>query len=151
MLAWRWLCRLVICLAMLVVARVAPAQDLSTAISSVLDASINNLHESIGNKEVFAPGFNFDALVTTDVLRSAFARELGSFPIGSSSGGFAYSFDSSSGVAVRSSASFGPAFAERPFTSGRGTFNLGVTFLQRRFTHLEGLSLEDGDVKFGTR
>src|SRR5262245_39586607 len=51
-------------------------------------------------------------------MSSALAVALGSFPIGSSSGGFTYFFDASSGAYVRSSQSFGPAFAERPLTGG---------------------------------
>jgi hypothetical protein len=79
-------------------------------------------------------------------MSSALAIELGSFPIGSSSGGFTYFFDASSGAYVRSSQSFGPAFAERPLTGGRGKLSFGMTHQHRRYDRLEGKSLRDGKV-----
>ena len=44
-----------------------------------------------------------------DRLRAQFAN----FPLGSSTGGFTYSFDEQSGVYTRNTQSFGPAFTER--------------------------------------
>jgi hypothetical protein len=79
-------------------------------------------------------------------MSSALAVALGSFPIGSSSGGFTYFFDASSGAYVRSSQSFGPAFAERPLTGGRGKFSFGMTHQHRRYDRLEGKSLREGEV-----
>jgi hypothetical protein len=89
----------------------------------------------------------FKGLSNIPQLNSAVVAELGSFPLGSSSGGFTYVFDRSTGVGVRSSKSFGPAFAERPLTNGRGKLNLGMTYLHRRYDKLEGGSLRDGEMK----
>jgi hypothetical protein len=79
-------------------------------------------------------------------IGSALVVELGSFPIGSSSGGFTYFFEPTSGAYVRSSQSFGPAFAERPLTGGRGKLSLGMTHQHRVHDRLEGKSLRDGEV-----
>src|SRR5437899_1497794 len=46
--------------------------------------------------------------------------QLGTFPIGSSSGGFAFNFDPATGLFKQASQSFGPGFAERALTNGKG-------------------------------
>ena len=46
--------------------------------------------------------------------------QLASLPLGSSAGGFTYAFDPALGTFVRSSSSFGPSFAERASTIGKG-------------------------------
>lgn len=51
--------------------------------------------------------------------------QLSSFPLGSSTGGFTYTFDASLGTFRRGSASFGPAFAERALTIGKGRLSGG--------------------------
>src|SRR5437870_3110299 len=50
--------------------------------------------------------------------------ETTTFPIGSSAGGFAWTFDSNLRVPIRRSTSFGSMFAERPFTTGKGRLNV---------------------------
>ncbi len=61
-------------------------------------------------------------------LNKALVSQLATFPIGSSSGGFTYSFDSKSRSFSRSSESFGPSFAERALTNGKGRFSAGFNF-----------------------
>ena len=53
------------------------------------------------------------------LFNQAIASQLATFPLGSSSGGFTYTFDSSLGTYARSTNSFGPSFAERALTIGR--------------------------------
>jgi len=60
--------------------------------------------------------------------------ETSTFPIGSSAGGFTWVFDSRLRVPVRRSQSFGPMFAERPFTTGKGKLNVGLSFQHTSFT-----------------
>jgi hypothetical protein len=86
--------------------------------------------------------------IVAGVLSSAVVLETAAFPIGSSSGAFTYVFDSARGAGIRSSPSFGPAFAERPLTSGRGHLNMGFTYLHRSFEKLEGRGLDDGSLVF---
>ena len=52
--------------------------------------------------------------------------ETTTFPIGSSAGGFTWTFDSNLRVPIRRSMSFGPMFTDRPFTTGRGKLNVGM-------------------------
>ena len=70
--------------------------------------------------------------------------QLSSFPLGSSAGGFTYSFDDSLGTFVRTSSSFGPSFAERATTIGRGKLNAGVTYQHSQYNTFEGQALDDG-------
>ena len=78
---------------------------------------------------------------------AALANELSAFPIASSAGGFTYRFDPALGVFTRSADSFGPVYAERAETIGKGKFNLGVNFSHFSFDHINDLSLRDGDVR----
>ena len=69
--------------------------------------------------------------------------ETTTFPIGSSAGGFTWVFDSNLRVPIRRSASFGPMFAERPFTTGRGRLNVGAAFQRTRFVSVGGQPLTE--------
>jgi hypothetical protein len=69
--------------------------------------------------------------------------ETATFPVGSSAGGFTWIFDSNLRVPIRRSASFGPMFAERPFTTGRGRLNVGGVFQHTSFVSVGGLPLTE--------
>jgi hypothetical protein len=88
------------------------------------------------------------ALATMTLLNRGIATQLSTFPLGSSSGGFSYVFDPSLGVFSRSSESFGPLFAERANTVGKGKVSLGTNFVHSTFDAFEGLSLKNGDATF---
>jgi hypothetical protein len=120
----------------------------SLVISDAYVASKIGLFDSIAGQGIFDIPFAYGPSDVEAVLRSAIVYETAAFPLGSSSGAFTYSYDSTSGVAVRSSPSFGPAFAERALTGGRGKFNVGMTYLHRSFSQLEGRDLQDGSLKF---
>jgi hypothetical protein len=75
------------------------------------------------------------------------ANQLSSFPLASSAGGFAYTYDPALGVFTRSTESFGPVYAERADTLGKGRFNLGLNYSHFTFDDINGLSLSDGDVR----
>ena len=79
-----------------------------------------------------------------DRLRSQFAV----VPLGSSTGGFTYSFDESSGIYTRNTDSFGPAFAERAATVGRRKLSIGFTYQHTGFDSFAGQSLREGEIKF---
>ena len=81
-------------------------------------------------------------------IEQQIGSQLSSLPIGSSSGGFTYGYDSSLGTFTRSTETFGPAFAERAQTLGRGRFNFGSSYQHSRYTHLDGSSLRDGGITF---
>jgi hypothetical protein len=54
--------------------------------------------------------------------------QLSTFPLGSSAGGFTYTFDESLGTFRRASSSFGPSFADRAMTIGRRKLSAGITY-----------------------
>ena len=78
---------------------------------------------------------------------SQIATQLSSFPLASSSGGFVYRFDPTLGVLTRVTDSFGPIYAERADTIGKGRFNLGVNYSHFTFDEINNLSLREGDVR----
>jgi hypothetical protein len=80
-------------------------------------------------------------------LNGAVVSQLATFPIGSSSGGFTYTFDEKTGIPQRSSGNFGPAFAERALTNGKGKLNVGMNYQHVSYDKFEGLGL-GGDVRF---
>jgi hypothetical protein len=83
-------------------------------------------------------------------LNRSIVTYLATFPIGSSSGGFTYETDPS-GIPRRSSSSFGPAFAERALTVGKGQFSTGFNVQSVEYDRFEGMALdaaEEGGLPF---
>ncbi len=81
-------------------------------------------------------------------LNKALVSQLSTFPIGSSSGGFAYNVDPATGAITPASSSFGPSFAERPLSIGRGRYNFGFNYQHARYKSFEGVDLKDGSLSF---
>ena len=80
---------------------------------------------------------------SAEVLYGLLLGETTTFPIGSSAGGFTWVFDSNLRVPVRRSSSFGPMFAERPFTTGKARLNAGATFQHTTFASVGDQPLSD--------
>jgi hypothetical protein len=83
-------------------------------------------------------------------LTEAVSNELSTFPLGSSAGGFSWTFNPSVGTVTRNSRSFGPIFAERGLTAGQKSLNIGVNFLRTTYDEFENKSLEGGEITFYT-
>ncbi len=81
-------------------------------------------------------------------FNQAVVSQLSTFPLGSSAGGFTFSFNPATQTFGRSSDSFGPSFAERAMTMGAGTFNIGVTYQRATYDSVEGRNLKNGDIRF---
>jgi hypothetical protein len=77
--------------------------------------------------------------------------QLSTLPIGSSSGGFSYAFDPTLGTLRRASSSFGPLFAERAATIGRGRMSAGFNYQHSSYNKFEGSNLDDGSIRFYLR
>lgn len=75
------------------------------------------------------------------------AVQLSSFPLASSAGGFTYRFDPALGTFTRATESFGPIYAERADTIGKGKSNLGLNYSHFDFSRINDMSLKDGDLK----
>lgn len=94
-----------------------------------------------------APGFEINQLEIPLAINSIIASQLATIPLGSSSGGFAYTFDPALGTFSRQSSTFGSGFAERALTAGRGRWNAGFNFQRATYDTLEGKNLRNGDIR----
>jgi hypothetical protein len=81
------------------------------------------------------------------LINAAVATQLTTYPIGYSSGGFTYTFDPTTNTDRRTSPSFGPSFAERPLTIGRGHWNFAANYQRMTFDSLDGKDLT-GEIHF---
>ena len=81
------------------------------------------------------------------VLNKLMVEQLGTFPLGSASGGFVFNFDPATGLFNAASQSFGPGFAERALTNGRGRFGFGMNYQHLEFHSYEVPNLQNGDLR----
>jgi hypothetical protein len=137
-LAWR---RAVICGIALTLPRVALAQAQSEAtVSDVVTFLLTNQAVATGDFEKDRAA----AVAARDSLAEALSVALATTPMASSSGGFAYRFNSELGTVERVSETFGPAFVERALVPPAGRFSVAVSFRDMRFNELDGLPLGEG-------
>jgi Putative MetA-pathway of phenol degradation len=76
-------------------------------------------------------------------LSSAIATQLAILPFISPSSGFTYKYSSEAGAFVRTTTSFGPIYAERAETIGRGKVSFGVSYQRFRFSSIDGTNLHN--------
>lgn len=119
--------------------------DLAGVVKRLLDASTVNAVTGTDHRPHFIVGESLK--LTTREVNVAIAEQLSSFPLSSSSGGFSFSVDKD-GAVVPASTTFGPAFAERGLTIGRGKFNFGFSFQATSYDSFEGIDLESGALSF---
>lgn len=91
---------------------------------------------------------NSQQVLAAEELNDELARQISSYPLTSSAGGFAYTLDPSLGVLTRPTQSFGPIYAERPFTLGKGRYNVGINRSRFTFDHIDDLALREGELAF---
>jgi hypothetical protein len=84
------------------------------------------------------------------VISQAISNQLSTFPLGSSAGGFSWTFDPALGMFTRGTTSFGPLFAERALTIGKNKLNFGLNYERATYDELEGRSLRDREIGFFT-
>jgi hypothetical protein len=96
----------------------------------------------------FLPTERDNIYLVPNQFNGALLASLTTFPLGSSSGGFVFEGDPALGDFRPASRSFGPTFAERALTGGRGNFNFGFTFQAARYQSFEGKDLESDGPKF---
>jgi hypothetical protein len=94
----------------------------------------------------FLPGLSQETAAFE--LQKALIAQLSTFPLGSSSGGFTYTLDNATGAIAPASPSFGPTFAERALTIGRGKFNAGFQYQHVAFDSFENVSLDGQQLAF---
>ena len=91
------------------------------------------------------------SLVPLTELNNELAAQLSTFPLASSAGGFTYRYDPALGTFTRATDSFGPIYAERADTIGKGKFNFGLNFSHFTFDRIDELSLPNGDAQIVLR
>lgn len=83
---------------------------------------------------------------TGESIAQAVALEVATAPFGSSSGGFTFTFNPAQRAWNRTASTFGPAFAARALTIGRGKISAGFNFLDRQYDTLNGRDLDTVSV-----
>jgi hypothetical protein len=73
--------------------------------------------------------------------------EVATAPLGTSTGGFTFTFDPLLRVYKRSASSFGPSFAERSLTAGRDQVSFGANWLRASYDSLGGFSLSGDELR----
>jgi hypothetical protein len=84
------------------------------------------------------------AQATTNTISNALLANLATLPVPTSSSGFSYRLNPELGTVERATDTFGPFFAERALTAGRGQASAGITFQHLHFNRLDGKDLRDG-------
>ena len=133
----------VISLAALVALALVPAnagaQELAGMVKRLFDSVTINAPSGAVNHQshFFLGGENLTRAVR--LLNVSLAQQVTTFPLPSSSGGFTFGLNAT-GEVVPTSTTFGPLFAERAVTIGKGKFNFGYTFQGTSFDSFEGVS-----------
>jgi hypothetical protein len=92
-------------------------------------------------------GADSPQFIALQQFNGVLANQLSAFPLASSGGGFTYRYDANLGVFTRTTDSFGPIFAERAATIGKGKLNIGVNYNHFSFSRIDDLQLRDGDLR----
>lgn len=121
----------------------APLSEILTSLYTTQNPLIlaNNTHAAH-----FASASTTSFASTAALLNKNISYQLSSFPLGSSSGGFTFTLDESLGTLNRTTDSFGPLFAERALTSGRGKLTLGSSYVHSTYDKFEGKDLDGGEI-----
>jgi hypothetical protein len=105
------------------------AQKVTTVEGLTLQQVLVQLTSPLGSRPVG------EAIALTTAL------EIATAPFGTSSGGFEFKLDPSTGLMARTSTTFGPSFTHRALTSGEGKVNVGATFSATTYDKLSDFPL----------
>jgi hypothetical protein len=81
-----------------------------------------------------------------EVIADLVGLEISTAPLGSSAGGFTFTFDPVTRTFSRAAPSFGPSFSERAITAGEGRASFGFNYIRSTYDSLEGRDLADGSL-----
>jgi hypothetical protein len=81
------------------------------------------------------------------VLATLTSIEVSTAPLGTSTGGFTFTFDPNLRTWTRSASTFGPSFAERSLTTGKAKFSAGFNVLHAGYDSFGGYDLQNGDLR----
>lgn len=80
-------------------------------------------------------------------LAALTSLEVSTAPLGTSTGGFTFTFDPLLRTWKRSTSSFGPAFSERSLTTGKSKVSAGFNWLHAGYSSFGGQDLQNGDFR----
>ena len=81
------------------------------------------------------------------VIADLVGLEVSTAPIGSSAGGFTFTFDPVTRAFERAAPSFGPMFGERAITAGEGRASFGINYIHATYDKFDGVSINDGSLQ----
>ena len=109
-------------------------------------------HFTLGNPTIGGsqPASRVDSatILAVENFNGSFIRQLTNVPLGSSTGGFTFTFDEKTGTYTRGSNSFGPSYTERANTIGHRKLSAGFTYQHSSFDSFGDLDLNDGSINF---
>jgi hypothetical protein len=82
-----------------------------------------------------------------EVIADLVGLEVSTAPIGSSAGGFTFTFDPATRSFTRAAPSFGPMFGERAVTAGEGRAGVGFNYIRTTYDTLDGVDVRDGSLE----
>jgi hypothetical protein len=82
-----------------------------------------------------------------EVIADLVGLEVSTAPIGSSAGGFTFTFDPVTRSFSRAAPSFGPMFGDRAITAGPGRAGFGINYIRSTYDRLDGIALDDGSLQ----
>jgi hypothetical protein len=133
-------------------AAMAQDQPLSQMLTRLIQSEIRLAPPPPGfpsHEAHFVPGQ--DQELAPYLFNQQIVTQLATFPMGSPAGGFSFTFDPTLGVFQRATDTFGPSFADRALTNGRGRLTIGANFQRSRYGSFNGQSLDDGEIAFYLR
>ena len=81
------------------------------------------------------------------VIADLVGLEVSTAPIGSSAGGFTFTFDPVTRAFERAAPSFGPMFGERAITAGEGRASFGINYIHATYDKFDGVNIGDGSLQ----
>jgi Putative MetA-pathway of phenol degradation len=93
------------------------------------------------------PHFRVESQGELTTLNNALRGQLANFPVPTPASGFTFRFDPTLGTLTRSTESFGPIYADRAETVGRGKFALGFSYARFTFDQIDGKDLKNGELQ----
>lgn len=131
----------------LLLASPAAAGSLSELIPNLFGPNGITLAPPAGGAPSHEAHFTVDTRAELTNLNDALRGQLSTFPLPSPASGFTYQLDPTLGVVTRSTESFGPIFADRAETIGRGKLSVGFTYSRFTFDQIDGKDLRNGELQ----
>jgi Putative MetA-pathway of phenol degradation len=129
--------------AALLASSVAAAENLDTLIPGLYGGDGITLAGADGGPfPSHAPHFLVASADSFNHLNDIISAQIGAIPFASSGAGFAFRYDEDLGTFVQVAQSFGPIYAERAETIGKGRFNANLSFTAFKYDEFLGDDLD---------